>query len=205
MRGIFRVSFGWLCGQYMRFAQGCHRKEISARRKLRFTIMECLIFSDSHGYTGGMRRVLRSHPAADVVFFLGDGLSDLAAVMQEFPAHTYLPVRGNCDWQGRLPGVVVEKCAEITLEGTRIVYTHGDLYGVKYGEDGLCRLAEECRADIVLFGHTHCPYEKNLWQGDRLVRLFNPGSIGEPPDGVPSFGLLTLTGSAVLFSHGQLT
>ena len=35
--------------------------------------------------------------------------------------------------------------------------------------------------------------------------LFNPGSLGHPREGVPSFGLLMLDGKNVLFSHGRLS
>ena len=38
--------------------------------------MKCLCFSDSHGNSLGIRRALNMHPDAEVVFFLGDGLSD---------------------------------------------------------------------------------------------------------------------------------
>ena len=38
--------------------------------------MKCLILSDSHGNTSYLSRALSLHPDAEVVFFLGDGLSD---------------------------------------------------------------------------------------------------------------------------------
>ncbi len=162
--------------------------------------MECIIFSDSHGHTRAMRRALSLHPNAAVVFFLGDGLSDLFGLQQEFPAHTYVCVRGNCDFTGAIYGTPVPKTEEITLMGHKIVLTHGDLYGAKYGEEGLLNLAKQRNAKIVLFGHTHDPlerYEEGVW-------LFNPGSVGEPHGGNCSFGLLTLNEDSVLFSHGEI-
>ena len=38
--------------------------------------MKCLVFSDSHRNTRNMREALLRNPDAEVVFFLGDGLSD---------------------------------------------------------------------------------------------------------------------------------
>ncbi len=37
--------------------------------------MKCLVFSDSHGNVSYMKKALRLHPDAEVVFFLGDGLA----------------------------------------------------------------------------------------------------------------------------------
>ena len=45
--------------------------------------MKCLCFSDSHGTSAYMRRALKMHPDAEVVFFLGDGLSDLEELTGE--------------------------------------------------------------------------------------------------------------------------
>jgi predicted phosphodiesterase len=42
--------------------------------------MKCLVFSDSHGSSYGMLKALALHPDAEVVFFLGDGLSDADSV-----------------------------------------------------------------------------------------------------------------------------
>ena len=112
-------------------------------------------------------------------------------------------VRGNCDYSSIALGAPVEKTSSITLMDKRIVFTHGDLYGVKYGEEGLLRLAESRGADIVLFGHTHIPYEKYI-PNEKGVYLFNPGSIGAPSyDKGASYGIIDLTEKGISFSHGS--
>ena len=62
--------------------------------------------------------------------------------------------------------------------------THGDAYGVSWGEEELVSKAQEMGADVVFYGHTHCPafhyYEK---EG---VTVFNPGSIALPRQMTPA-------------------
>ena len=167
--------------------------------------MKCLIFSDSHGSPHTMMKALSLHRDAEVVFFLGDGLSDFDSVeyseSQRFAlSRMWISVRGNCDFSGVFRGMPVQKTDEITLLGRKIVLTHGDLYGVKQGTEGVCRLALEKNADIVLFGHTHMPYEEYC-PGEKPFYLFNPGSSAPPSY---SFGILTLDSKCVLFSHGKI-
>lgn len=171
--------------------------------------MKCLIFSDSHGDIYSLDRAIRTHRDAEVIFFLGDGLSDLDAL--SIPKDKMvLAVRGNCDFSGVYAGAFAKKVEKLTLLGKTIALTHGDLYGAKYGEGGLLRLAiEEC-ADLVLFGHTHTPTELfryvlvNTGEGDtpeeRPVTLFNPGSVGSSSH---SYGILTITEDTYLFSHAN--
>ena len=166
--------------------------------------MKCLCFSDSHGSTYYMKRALDAHPDAEVVFFLGDGLSDAEMLSLSDVGRAWLCVRGNCDYRSFMSGEEVKKLDSITLMGKRIVYTHGDLYGAKYGTDGLLLLAERSEADIVLFGHTHTPFEKYFSTDRGGVYLFNPGSISSDYSAPASFGVITLTDSGVLFSHCKI-
>lgn len=159
--------------------------------------MKCLIFSDSHGALYKMERALNMHPDADVVFFLGDGLSDADAVSSFDDKRMWIAVRGNCDFRAFFHGREVPKTDEIVLEGKRIVFTHGDIYDVKWGLEKLKSLALSRKADIVLFGHTHLPYEEYVG-GEIPFYLFNPGSASE------SYGILMLNDKTVLFSHGSI-
>ena len=168
--------------------------------------MKCLCFSDSHGFVGYFKKALSLHPDAEVVFFLGDGLSDAELLAMQYKNAAWLMVRGNCDYSSVALGSQVEKTSSITLMDKRIVYTHGDLYGVKYGEDGLIRLAESRDADIVLFGHTHRPFLKYLPREEGGVYLFNPGSIEAPSyNSGGNYGIIDLTEKGVSFSHGSFT
>ena len=166
--------------------------------------MKCLIFSDSHGKLHYMQRALNMHPDAEVVFFLGDGLSDADVVRAMDTRRMWIAVSGNCDFYTLFNDRFPEKVDEITLASRKIVITHGDLYDAKWGEDKLIYLAKERDADVILYGHTHRPLSKYL-DADEISRekplyLFNPGSISSEGR---SFGILTLTDNSVLFSHGS--
>ncbi len=173
--------------------------------------MKCLVFSDSHNYKEYMDRAMRLHPDADVVFFLGDGISDYEDIWYKYTSVKHFAVRGNCDLRAIAMGEHIKKTDSITLSGKKIVFTHGDLYGAKYATDGLVALAREQQADIVLFGHTHIPYSKYIPAPDNIaddeypiprpIYLFNPGSIGYCTS--PSYGIITLGEGEPLFSHGS--
>lgn len=163
--------------------------------------MKCLCFSDSHGSTLGIRRALDMHRDAEVVFFLGDGLSDFENFIYD-NTKAYFAVRGNWDTSGVLGNSIAKSVDSITLGGYRITFTHGNYYGVKYGLDGVIRLAEESSSDIILFGHTHQPLEKYIPTDEGGIYLFNPGSIGGGFGIRPSYGIINITDGGVLFSHG---
>lgn len=164
-------------------------------------MLKCLIFSDSHGHgLARMKRVIESHSDAEVIFFLGDGLSEAESLRAAFPDRMVLSVRGNCDFA---PISAVEETDEITLEGVRIVFTHGHLYDAKWSYTRLSSLALSRGAKICLFGHTHAPTEEYHGEGENPFTLFNPGSISRPNFGRPTYGVLTLSEGSYLLSHGE--
>ena len=76
-----------------------------------------------------------------------------------------------------------------SLEGFKIMITHGHLYGARYDTDELASAAKEEGCDIVVYGHTHVA--DNHYQDGILV--LNPGSATLPRDGMrPSFMILNL-------------
>ena len=158
--------------------------------------MKFLVFSDSHGTDFYIKKALADHKDAVGCFFLGDGLADVEKFAER--GLWYL-VRGNCDYSGFLCGSMIPKTAELTVMGKRIVYTHGDLYGVKSGTGGILSLAASRSADLVLYGHTHTPREEYR-DG---VYLFNPGSISSVYGNTPSYGIITLRENGILLSHGM--
>jgi len=161
--------------------------------------MKCLVFSDSHRNTRNMMSALSSHPDTEVIFFLGDGLSDAELVASGDAARAWLVVAGNWDVNQMFKDAFVKKTESITLLGQRIVYTHGDVYGARSGLGGIQKLAVETKAKIVLFGHTHQPLEQYISTDDGGFYLFNPGSIG-----AGSYGVMLLREDGVLLSHGNL-
>ena len=77
--------------------------------------------------------------------------------------------------------------SDFRLKGHRFFCTHGHLYSVNYGIDTLVYAAEEKNCDIVLFGHTHRPFNEFVEGsfGRPKVHVLNPGSISLPRGGSP--------------------
>ena len=149
------------------------------------------VFSDSHGYPDNMLRAMELE-APDMVIFLGDGESDLIAVKNRFPEAEYHSVRGNCDYRSAAPLRLL-----LTVEGVRIFAVHGHEYNVKLDRE-LTRLryaALEQDAKVVLFGHTHRPFQD--WSLG--MEILNPGSVGYGPR--PSYAVLTIEDG---YARGEL-
>ncbi len=164
--------------------------------------MKCIILSDSHRSEENIRRALAKNPDADTVFFLGDGIGGVEEFAERRDKQ-WVCVLGNCDRPTVIDGSFVKKVESVTLFGKKIVLTHGDLYGAKYGSGGLLALAKEEGAVAVLYGHTHVAKEEYF--SDLGVTLFNPGSLEAGWGTSPSFGLLTVSEKGeLLFSHGTL-
>ena len=157
--------------------------------------MKILVLSDSHGNTDNMRlAVLAARP--DMTIHLGDCWADAEKLAAMFPEIPLEQVAGNCDFR---PGAPLEKLLE--LGGKRVLVCHGHAYGVKDGLLGAGYAAEEKRADVFLFGHTHRPFLER--RGSAL--FMNPGSVGEWRS--PSYGVLTIengSASGELFAAGPL-
>lgn len=130
--------------------------------------MRILVCSDTHGDTSALRDVLLRQPKAEIVFHLGDGAADAAAVREAFPEKMFVQVRGNCDFGSQLP-----LFDEITVQGIRIFAAHGHVYQVKLGLYELTMAARDRKADVVLYGHTHAA---ESFYEDGLYRI-NPGSL----------------------------
>ena len=129
--------------------------------------MRALVISDIHGDSSNLNSILLSQSKAEVVFFLGDGEEDIERIKHNFPNKMFVMVKGNCDWGSKLP---VEQF--FTLEGKKIMLTHGHAYDVKLTYNRIINNAKYNDCDVLLFGHTHSPitlYEDGLY-------IMNPGS-----------------------------
>ena len=157
-----------------------------------------LLLSDIHGSVRRAAAVLCAHSDCTGVIFLGDGARHVEYLQSLAPHAAFFAVKGNCDTP--LDGVPQE---ELTFEcaGHRLLCCHGHRYFVKSGTGALLAAAKRAGADIALFGHTHLPHEE--YDSESGIYLFNPGSIGSPREGKPTYGLLTLSGGNVLFSLGD--
>lgn len=171
--------------------------------------MKILVLSDSHGASHRIERVLSLNKDYDAVLFLGDGLTDLYSV----PSSGVISVRGNCDmsylWK---EGAKAPAEQMMTFDGFKFLMVHGHTLSVKSGIESAMRYAYGSGADVLLYGHTHVRCERYFPEEsefcgivtDRPMYAFNPGSIGEPRDGAPSFGVIEIRNGQILFSHGEL-
>lgn len=162
--------------------------------------MQFLVLSDSHGRADRLVSVCTAHPEIGTVLFLGDGLGDVALLRARLPHLTVRAVRGNCD--GLALDVRAPEEDAFDLFGHRVFMMHGHRAGVKGGDGAARALALARGADILLYGHTHCPTE--YYDPDGPLYVMNPGSIGAPPDGRPTYGILDILPGGVVLSHGTL-
>ena len=181
---------------------------------------DILIVSDTHGRVSRLNELIEYRQSLDksgdplTLIYLGDGLTDLFSCSQydNIICHA---VRGNCDFSSEIYGNITNKTEAIELMGHRIVLTHGDLYNVKLGLALVEKLAEDTGADILLFGHTHLKLQKYVNVDEKYADapaykeklktlksyyLFNPGSAKGYDR---SYGILTITDTAILISHGN--
>lgn len=173
--------------------------------------MKILVISDTHGRRDRIGSVLSLHQRADALLFLGDGVRDLPSNLQG-EGRLFAGVRGNCDGfsLGDSFGFSEELC--LNLGTYTVLMTHGHRYSVKSGLDhAICHAAAR-GADLLLYGHTHVPEERYLPVGtvigdtrlEKPLWIMNPGSLGAPLDGRPSFGVIEIQRGGILLSHGIL-
>ena len=143
--------------------------------------MRVLVLSDTHRHLEQMRWAIAQAGQVEYIFHLGDHITD-AAQISKYTQAKVVCVKGNCDYSGPAE-------QEVFLEGHKILLTHGHQHAVKYSLHRLSSFAQEKEADAVLFGHTHIPCTE--YANGRL--LYNPGSVGEPRGGKPTFGILLVT------------
>ncbi len=166
--------------------------------------MNILVFSDSHGNSDRIEEVVRRQiTPPDAIFFLGDGLRDLAWC--DLGGSLLYSVRGNCD----LYSIDDTKDEILTeLGGIRIFAAHGHKYSVKSGHYAMVARAASLGADIMLFGHTHEPMCCTYNEGDTVLDtkltkklcVMNPGSIGQGK----TFGNITVRNGVILPSLADL-
>jgi putative phosphoesterase len=100
------------------------------------------------------------------------------------------------EYLGRLPSNI-----SLTVEGKKIAIFHAaphknNLYWFEDRPDKFfMEMAEKLDADIMIYGHTHKPYRKDM--GDKI--FINAGSVGKPKDGDARtcVAIVDITGDAV--------
>lgn len=134
-------------------------------------------------------KIVKFHSDIKHVFFLGDIVSDIEAVKEQFPDRCYHIVRGNCDFSCPYPGESTE-----IIENTRIFFCHGNRHGVKHTLEYIKAAARENNCTLALFGHTHC----SLTAYDDGLYLVNPGSLAFSRDGKNSYAVIDITKNGIM-------
>ena len=157
--------------------------------------MKILIVSDSHGINGPLKETIQKE-SPGMLIHLGDAefsQSEIAS-WAGAPKTPCVFVRGNCDIYSYDPSIV-KNFAVFNLKGHRFYCTHGNRERVNYGLLTLSLTAQEKGCDIVLFGHTHVPYDSfgdvvssygRYYGNDGYSsgpRILNPGSVSLPRGG----------------------
>lgn len=132
------------------------------------------VFSDSHGDTSALDRLLSQMGRIDAAFFLGDISSDaeyLRKRLEKYPGEPVLyAIRGNNDLATSLPDELV-----VEMGGRRMYLSHGHRFGDLHPSHFRMALrAQELGCDVALYGHTH---SADL-DTDHGVVIVNPGSAG---------------------------
>lgn len=173
--------------------------------------MKLLVISDSHGRPDRIRAALGAQISQpDALLFLGDGYADIMRCGVEGPA--LFCVSGNCDYFTVFDKTPPPRERLLSLGGYNLLMMHGDRYAVGAGNEKAAAYAAEKGADLLLYGHTHVRCEEYIPAGTRLagrttekpLRIFNPGSLGSPRGGEPSFGLIELRESGIICGWGEL-
>lgn len=151
-----------------------------------------LVFSDSHGHTKNMFKIIEKIPGVNAIIHLGDIARDVVEMKEKFPLIPIYSVKGNNDFNFLLPQDQL-----IELDGFKIFITHGHLYLNSFEIDRLKRIAIEKEASIALYGHTHiADYE--VCQS----RIYaNPGSISKPRSGECSYGIIEIENGKLSYSN----
>ncbi len=132
--------------------------------------MKILIVSDTHRQNGNLCKVISMTGDIDMLIHLGDseGSEEYFKSLVKCPIEI---VRGNNDFFSRLPR---EKMIDIGKY--KVFLTHGHYYNVSFTYDKIIEEARYRGADIVMFGHIHCPVVEHY----RDLILVNPGSLSYP-------------------------
>lgn len=137
------------------------------------------VVSDSHGNLYSLDKTLSLMGDLDMIIHLGDNYKDIIKINDKYKKQIEY-VTGNNDYSSQ---PIYEKT--ITAADKRIFMTHGHKYGVYYDLSRLSFKAQEEKADVVLYGHTHVQSRED-YNG---VIFLNPGSTYIPRDNKPG-GLL---------------
>lgn len=143
--------------------------------------MKIGLISDTHGQVPNP--VHAALAGVDCILHAGDvGPMDVITELEAIaPVHGVL---GNTDYAIALPETRVEEFA-----GKTILIHH--IVDVEYPSQTVRELLSTEKPDLVVFGHTHMPFDERR----NGIRFINPGSASQPRGGtVASVAILDFTG-----------
>ena len=164
--------------------------------------MKIIVMSDLHGIYSSLRKVINLQRGADLFIFLGDGEHDLKTLFLNAPEleEKFLIIHGNCDTRELFPQAYNE-LAYALPHGHKIFAAHGHQFQVGFGTERIVKAAQDCHADIVLYGHTHVRDERY----EDGIYILNPGSMGLPRDGKKqSYGVLSVSEKGILMNIADI-
>lgn len=135
----------------------------------RVNTMKIAVMSDTHLREGKSlpRWVWEQVEGVDLILHAGDviDIGLLTDLKQVAPLEA---VKGNCDgWElARLPQRSIVSCGEI-----KIGLTHGAEGPGRTTTERAMRNFEHDQVDLIIFGHSHEPYLKNMVKSFCLIRV----------------------------------
>lgn len=151
--------------------------------------MRILVMSDCHGAVTRVEKALEAQPEAKHVFYLGDGADEVLRLIEFYPDRIFHIVKGNCDWGSELPLNGIEN-----INGVNIYYTHGHRNFVKQDTAVLKAIAQNFKAKIVLYGHTHCA-STEYCDG---IYIVNPGALSCSRSGPESYAVIDILPNGII-------
>ncbi len=152
------------------------------------------VISDTHGHFSRASQALNKWGKIDLLLHAGDGKHDALALGRLANCPVWA-VAGNTDG-------VIEPQEEIVEVGKyRILLIHGYQFPPSNREELLADLAIRRQTQIVIYGHTHKPYN-NYHKG---IIVFNPGSPVKPRNSSPSCGLIEIDGERIITNHLEIS
>lgn len=138
------------------------------------------IISDTHGLFDDA--IATIFAGVDRIIHAGD-IGKLEVIKRLEQVAPVIAVEGNNDWFGQFPTERIEE-----FEGQRVMIRHifGELHQIEAADK---KLIAKLQPNIVIFGHSHRPYNEMLYD----TMLFNPGSAGPRRFSLPrTVGMLTI-------------
>ncbi len=130
--------------------------------------MKIIVFADSHTDLDTMSVVVKAEKPG-MIIHLGDHLTDGLGLKALFGSIPIELIKGNTDM-----GVGYPEERVFAVNKMVFFIAHGNRYRVEDGIEDICERGKNCKADIILYGHTHKP----MLCVRKGIKIMNPGRIG---------------------------